>query len=122
MWCASRFHTGSSFVPYLNLRAAIKYSEVHHFADDTNVPNFNISESSIHKQVNFDLKQIENWLQVNKISLNVGKTELVLFALLKKQPACDLKIKLNGKRLYETDSVKYLGNLNCQKINMETTY
>ena len=27
----------------------------------------------------------------------------------KKQPDCDFKIKLNGKRLYKTDSVKYLG-------------
>ena len=27
----------------------------------------------------------------------------------KKQLDCDLKIKLNGKRLYEADSVKYLG-------------
>ena len=41
--------------------------------------------------------------------LNVAKTELVLFTLSKKQLDCDLKIELNGKRLYETDSVKYLG-------------
>ena len=41
--------------------------------------------------------------------LNIGKTELVLFTSSKKQLDCDLKIKLNGKRLYETDSVKYLG-------------
>ena len=41
--------------------------------------------------------------------LNVGKTELVLFTSPKKQLDCDLKMKLNGKRLYETDSVKYLG-------------
>ena len=38
-----------------------------------------------------------------------GKTELVLFTSSKKQLDCDLKIKLNGKRLNETDSVKYLG-------------
>ena len=41
--------------------------------------------------------------------VNVGKTELVLFTSSKKQLDCDLKIKLNGKKLYETDSVKYLG-------------
>ena len=33
----------------------------------------------------------------------------MLFTLSKKQLDCDLKIKLNRKRLYETDSVKYLG-------------
>ena len=33
----------------------------------------------------------------------------MLFTSSKKQLDCDLKIKLNGKRLYETDSVRYLG-------------
>ena len=64
---------------------------------------------SIKKQVNYDLKNLSNWLKANKISLNVGKTELVLFTSSKKQLDCDLKIKLNGKRLYEANSVKYLG-------------
>ena len=98
------------FLVYINdLHAAIKYSEVHHFADDTNLLNFKSCVNSIKKEVNYDLKNLSNWLKTNKISLNVGKTELVLFTSSKKQLECDLKIKLNGKRLYETDSVKYLG-------------
>ena len=98
------------FFIYINdLHAAIKYSEVHHFADDANLLNFNSCVKSINKQVNYDLKDLSNWLKVNKISFNVGKTELVLFTSSKKQLDHDLKIKLNGKRLYETDSVKYLG-------------
>ena len=98
------------FLIYINdLHAAIKYSKVHHFADDTNLLNFNSCVKSMNKQVNYDLKNLSNWLKANKISLNVGKTELVLFTSSKKQLDCDLKIKLNGKRLYETDSVKYLG-------------
>ena len=98
------------FLIHINdLHAAIKYSEVHHFADDTNFLNFNSCVKSINKQVNYDLKNLSNWLKANKISLNIGKTELVLFTSSKKQLDCDLKIKLNRKRLYETDSVKYLG-------------
>ena len=87
----------------------IKYSEVHHFADNTNLLNFNNCVKSINKQVNYDLKTLSNWLKANKISLNVGKTELVLFTSSKKQLYCDLKIKLNGKWLYETDLVRYFG-------------
>ena len=98
------------FLIFINdLHAAIKYSEVHHFADDANLVNLNSCVKSINKQVNYDLKNLSNWLKANKISLNVGETELVLFTSFKKQLDCDLKIKLNGKRLYETDSVKYLG-------------
>ena len=81
---------------------------MHHFADDTNFLNFNICVTSIRKQVNYDLKNLSNWLKANKISLNVSKTELLLFTSSKKQLDCDSKMKLNGKRLYETDSVRYL--------------
>ena len=63
------------FLIYINdLHAAIKYSEVHHFADDTNLLNFNSCVKSINKQVNYDLKNLSNWLKANKLSLNVGKT------------------------------------------------
>ena len=98
------------FLIYINdLHVAIKYSEVHHFADDTSLLNFNSCVKSINKLVSYDLKNLSNWLRANKISLNVGKTELLLFTSSKKKLDCDLKIKLNGKRLYETDSAKYLG-------------
>ena len=61
------------FLIYINdLHVAIKYSEVHHFADDTNLLNFNSCVKSINKQVNYELKNLSNWLKANKISLNVG--------------------------------------------------
>ena len=106
------------FLIYINdLHVAIKYSEVHHFADDTNLLNFNSCVKSINKQVNYDLQNLSDWLKVNKTSTNVGKT--VLFTSFKKQLGCDLKITLNGKRLYETDSVKYLGILIDKKLTWE---
>ena len=40
--------------------------------------------------------------------LNVSKTEAILFKSAKKQSDFVLKLKLNGKRLYPTNSVKYL--------------
>ena len=66
---------------YINdLYAAVKYSEMHHFANDTNHLNFNSCVKSIKKQVNYDLKNLSNWLKENKFSQNVGKTKLALFA------------------------------------------
>ena len=49
------------------------------------------------------------WLSQHKIPLNVKKTEIVIFKSTQKKLAGDLKIKLCGKRLYPTESVKYLG-------------
>ena len=52
--------------------------------------------------------RLVNWLNVNKISLNVKKTEMVIFKSKQKKFEGDLKIKLSGERLYPTESVKYL--------------
>ena len=50
-----------------------------------------------------------NWLNANKISLNVKKPKIVIFKSKQKKLEGDLKIKLCGKRLYPTESVTYLG-------------
>ena len=55
------------------------------------------------------MKNLLNWLNANKISLNVSKTELITFESRMKKIDFDLKLKLNGKRIYPTKSVKYLG-------------
>ena len=71
---------GPFFLIYINgLHVKIKYSEVHYFADDTNFLNFNSCVQSINKQVNYGLKNLANWLKLNKVSFNVGKTDLVFF-------------------------------------------
>ena len=86
------------FLIYMNyLHVAIKCSEIHHFADDTNLLNLNNCVKSIYKPVNRDLKSLVNWLKANKISLYVGKTELVLFISPKKQFDSNLKIEVRRK-------------------------
>ena len=98
------------FLIYINdLHLAIKSCKIHHFADDTNLLHFNDSIKKLNKDINYDLKQLVHWLNANKISLNVGKTELVLFKPKKKKVDYDLKLKLNGKKLVQTSSVKYIG-------------
>ena len=52
---------------------------------------------------------MSNWLNTNKISLNVSKTESIMFKPRTNKVDFDLKLKLNGKTLYSAKSVKYLG-------------
>ena len=56
----------------------------------------------MNKQVNQDLKILTNWLNTNKICLNVSKTEVALFKSSRKGKNVLLKLKVNGKRLYPT--------------------
>ena len=77
--------------------------------DDTNLLCLSNSIKKLNKLVNADLKHLANCLNANKISLNVKKTEMVIFKSKQKKFEGDLKIKLRGKRLYPTENVKYLG-------------
>ena len=98
------------FLLYINdLNLAIQHCKVHNFADDTNLLYTNNSIKKLNKILNKDLKNLTNWFNANKISLNVDNTEMILFKPIKKPLDCQLKLKLNGKRLYQTSSVKYLG-------------
>ena len=68
------------FLLYINdLNQAIKFCKVLHFADDTNLLCLSNSIKKMNKLVNADLKHLVNWLNANKISLNVKKTEMVIF-------------------------------------------
>ena len=58
---------------------AIKFGKVHPFADDNNLLCLRNSIKKLNKLVNTDLKHLHNWLNANKISLNVKKTEMVIF-------------------------------------------
>ena len=71
------------FLVYINdLHNAILYSQSFHFADDTNLLNINDSPKKVQKQLNIDLKLLNNWLLANKISLNSKKTEMIIFQKL----------------------------------------
>ena len=107
------------FLLYINdLNQAIKFCKVHHFADDTNLLCLNNSIKKLNKLANADLKHLLNWFNANKISLNVKKPEMIIFKSKQKKLEDDLKIKLCGKRLYPTESVKYL----CVKFDANLTW
>ena len=97
------------FLIYINdLHLAIKHSKVFHFADDTNLLNISNSPKQAQKLINTDLKVLYKWLLANKISLNCDKTEVIFFHK-PGEKAPNLKLKMNGHRLYPSNYIKYLG-------------
>ena len=62
-----------------DLNQAIKFWQVHHFADDTNLLCLGDSIKKLNKLVNADLKQLANWINTKKILPNIKKTEMVIF-------------------------------------------
>ena len=54
------------------------FTLLHHFADDTNFLYASHSLKKLNKTINFDLSNLVQSLRVNRISLNMNKTELVI--------------------------------------------
>ena len=64
------------FLIYINdLNQAINFYKVHHFACDTNLLHFSKSVHKLIRHINLDMKNLTDWLNANKISLNVTNIE-----------------------------------------------
>ena len=50
----------------------------------------------MNRKVNYNLKNLSNWFNANKICLNLSKTEVVLFKSQTQQTGSNLHLKLNG--------------------------
>ena len=105
-----------------DLHNDIKFSTVHHFADDTNLLVSNSCIKKIQDQINLDLKYLCKWLKANQISLNASKTKVLIFRhenkpiMYRKNPEDKLSmwnitIKIDGKKIESSTHAKYLGIL-----------
>ena len=99
------------FLIYINdLNQAIKFSRIHHFADDTNLLLIGNSLKMISQRINHDLKLLTTWLRANRISLNIGKTEILLFRPKSKTNLTKyLNFRISGLYVLRTTQMKYLG-------------
>ena len=57
------------------------------------------------------MEKLYLWLNVNRLSLNIEKTNYIIFHAFNKPIKQKLQIQLNGKTITEKDCIKYLGIL-----------
>ena len=109
------------FLIYINdLHKSIRFSK-YHFADKSIIQSTPLL-NRLSKYVTKDLSNLSNGLRVNKLSLNVKKTELVIFRPRKWKIDHSFKFKLDGKRLIPTHYVKYLGVLIHEHLLWNSKY
>ena len=70
-----------------------------HFADDTRLSYTSKKLSAIESVMNCELKTLTEWLRSNKLSLNSGKSELVLFSSKTMKDLHEITIKINKSQL-----------------------
>ena len=81
------------------------------FADDTNIYYESNDLKEIEKTVNKELKKFSQWLNLNRLALNVGKTNFVIFRSTKRALKHNVVLIMNRKALEQKCYVKYLGVL-----------
>ena len=96
---------------------AINFSKVHHFSDDTNLLFSHKNLKGLRKRVNSDLELLFDWLCANRLSLNVGKTEFVIFRPARSKRLDRVTLKINRCTLFESSKIKYLGMILDSNLN-----
>ena len=106
------------FLVYVNdMNLAFKSSVIHHFADDTNLLYSDKSLKKIKTSVEKDLANLYDWLCANRLSLNPGKTEFIIFRPSRKKIDLRITLKLHHTKLFESSNIKYLGLILDNMLN-----
>ena len=91
------------------------------YADDTIVYATNGNEVTCHYWLNEDLKVLMEWFSRNKLTINLDKTKLMLFATKNMQKKAKFpKIEITGIGLQYVRQFNYLGVKLDSRLNFET--
>ena len=89
----------------------------HVFADDTNIHLSSNNINDMQSILNRELKHVTQWLYANRLSLNIDKTNYVLFHCPRKKMDHEINLLLDDKPIHQTNSVKYLGVLTDSNLS-----
>ena len=91
--------------------------DFHLFGDDSNLFYTHSDLQYLEQNVNRELSEISLWLHANKLSLNIAKTNFVIFHPHQKKIINSLNIEIDSKPINQQTSVNYLGILKDCHLN-----
>ena len=98
------------FIIYTNdLPNSMKHSKCILFADDTTVYHSSTNLNELIGLIEEDLVTLTDWFCVSKLSLNVNKTNLLVFSPKAKIISNEMTIKLGGQIIRRVNNAKFLG-------------
>ena len=98
------------FLLYINdLPNVSKVLNFYLFADDTNIYYESDTLEDLERTINKELCKLYLWLNVNRLSLNINKTNYIIFHPFNKPIKHHITIKINKKAISEKEFIKYLG-------------
>ena len=98
------------FLIYVNdMYLSCKHSQVVHFADDTTCFDSNSNLENLSAHINADLNNLYLWLNSNRLSLNILKTNFMIFGNKQKINAFQFNICISNQKLSNSECAKFLG-------------
>ena len=85
------------------------------FADDTNIFCSNENVEVLQDTLNRELAKLFVWFSINKLSLNLGKTNYMLFR--SRPPDLELHLKINNADIPKVTATKFLGIIIDDRLN-----
>ena len=105
------------FLIYINdMHTSVQFSTVYHFADDTNLLYHHKNPKILRKHMNADLKLLFDWLCSNRLSLNISKTEFIIFKPPRATLTNRITLTLNRTKIFESTKIRYLGVILDNKL------
>ena len=81
------------------------------FADDTNIYCESDTVDNVVKKANSELRKVKKWLDANKLSININKTNYIIFHSPQKPIPPHTSIKIGKNHITRVKYVKFLGLL-----------
>ena len=110
VWCASRFHIRTKTI---NLVCKCNISKIQKFvlfADDTNIFCSGHDAMQLSRDISNELDKLSVWFAVNKLILNVSKTNVMVFGNSKHRNTT-LQVSIKNSNIKRVHVTKCLGIL-----------
>ena len=119
MWSATGFHPGSSFfIAYIDdiySASQILYNIL--YAEDTCIYLSGNELSLLIKSMNSEIKLISDWLEANKLTLNIDKAYYMVFHKDRRKCFGNTELFIDNIKIEQTETMKYLGVIIDTKLN-----
>ena len=84
------------------------------FADDTVLTLTQEFVTDLNNPMNAELRKLDNWLKLNKLSLNYNKTKFMIIGTKTPTP---INISIGGHAIEQVSHIKYLGGIFDDNLN-----
>ena len=88
------------------------------FTDDTNLLCYDRDLNKLVRMINGGLEQLQTWFSVNILSLNISKTNYMIFG--NRRITADICVRINKEKINKINSTTFLGVVIDDKLNWKS--